>query len=64
MRHDFVDELERLQLEFGGPAKRDFQAMDAHVAERLDSAEAAVLVNRFRQLLVQSAAIRPVEILV
>ena len=60
MRHDFVDKFEGLQLEFGGPAKRDFQAMDAHVAERFDGAEAAVLVNRLCQLLIQSAAIRPV----
>ncbi len=31
--------------------------MDAHVSKRLDGTEAAVLVNRFRQLLVQPAAI-------
>ena len=62
MRHDLVDELEGLQLEFGGSAERDLEAMDAHVAESLDGAEAAVLVDRLRQLLVQSAAIRPVVV--
>ena len=58
MCHDLVDEFERFQLELCISTKRYFQAMDAHVAERLDGAEAAILIDRFSQFAVQSAAIR------
>ena len=57
MRHDLVDGFESLQLELGTSAKRYFQAMDAHVAEGLDGAKAAILINRFRQFVIHSAAI-------
>ena len=57
MRHDLMDDFERLQLELGTSTERHFQAMDTHVAERLDGAEAAILINRFRQFVVQSATI-------
>ena len=57
MRHDLVDEFEGLQLELSTAAKRHFQAMDAHIAERLDGAEAAILINCLRQFVVQATAI-------
>ena len=58
MRHDLVDGPEGFQLELGAAAKRNFQAMDTHVAERLDGAEAAILKDRFRQLTVKTTVVR------
>ena len=62
MCHDLVDNFEGFQFELGTAAKRNFQAMDAHVAERLDSAEAAILIDRFRQLAVNTAAIQSIVV--